>query len=200
MNIKYTVILILAFLLVSCASSTAQRDNIASTLEEINKTKPDVVQLEGDYFVDQNFDGKSDFYTKYFEFSYVMFFDRDFDGNPDEKYEYDISNDFLLDGRLDQNFDGYFETQAVMHQGILKYELVDSNFDHQIDIVKYYESGVLKRMEVYTETLNLNAAEIKTFYFNFGIPFDSKIESIKMNPKEFHLKQIKKNIPQAMYQ
>lgn len=189
---KYSAVLSLAFLLAGCASSPDKNTNNQEILDDICKIRADIKQLSEPQFVDQNFDGNPDFFTEYFEHSYVMFFDRDFDGNPDEKYEYDTSNDFLLDGRLDENFDGYFETQVVMRKGIIKYKFIDSNLDNKIDIVKYYNHGVLNRMEIYTETLSLGSAEIKTFTFDFGIPSDSNVKLVKMSPSDFHLEQIKK--------
>lgn len=196
---KHTLLFATLLIFAGCTSNQVQHQNTDELLEKVlNSCYPDE-QEEQLFTVDQNFDGKPDFYTEYYDFSYVMFHDRNFDGNPDETYEFDSSNDFLLDGRLDEDFDGYFETQLVMHQGVVKYEFVDSNNDNQFDVVKYYKDGVMEKMEILYVSNDPASSTIQTVFVNFGVPYKTKSRSTNMSLHDFHLEQIKKIQSQNMY-
>jgi len=176
------------------------------SLQKVGSAKSDIGlgfywKLESieNYTQDYNFDGVADVYYEYYTHSYVQFADRNFDGKADEKYEFDINTDFLLDGRLDNNFDGVFETQLVIFQGVIQYEFVDSNNNKLIDVVSSYEHGVLKKMHRYVQDREKKLKQIEVHQFEFGVPQGKVISVTKLNAREFHQEQTKKIRIQRMY-
>jgi len=196
---KYISLYILLLLvLVGCVSKTPEFDEAQSILKEAEKLISDIEALD-DYSQDYNFDGVADVYYENYNNSYVQFTDRNFDGKADEKYEYDSGTDFILDGRLDNNFDGIFETQEVIFQGIIQFEFVDSNNDRLIDIVSSFEHGVLKSVQKYILENRSSLNQIESYEFNFGVPQNTKIRDTNLSAREFHEEQTRKIKTQKMY-
>lgn len=169
----------------------------------INEMRLELESLKADkndFSQDLNLDGKSDITYENSEFSYFQLVDRNFDGKPDERYEYDNGTDLVIDGRLDEDFDGLFETQLVMSQGIVLFEFVDINNDRIIDVAKSYNNGVLQFLDIYISAKAGNEAQIKTISFEFGVPFKTAVVSTMMSPNDFHLSQLKKIPRQKMQQ
>lgn len=191
---KYLAIILVSLLIVSCyeessPSTEAELEEIFKDLEKISE------ELEGyasELSQDYNFDGVADVYYEQLESSYFQFIDRNFDGEPDERYEYDSGTDFIIDGRLDENFDGEFETQLVINQGVVQYKFTDSNSDRLIDIVESYEHGVLKKISIFMPKSYEQTSTIKTLFFNFGIPYNEEVAETALTPRAFHESQVKK--------
>ena len=191
------------------SNSFAEECNVNSQYERkmqdlLNKLESELEQLDidendGDFDQDLNFDGKPDITYENSNFSYFQLVDRNFDGEPDERHEYDNGTDFHINSQLDENFDGIFETQLVMYQGIIQYEFVDSNNDSMIDIVKNYKDGVLQTINVFTFKSGSEKSKIKTISLKYGVPYETKLIDSNMNHSTFHLKQIKKIPTQKMY-
>lgn len=196
---KYLAIILTALLTISCSeenssSTEAELETILKELGKITEELEDVSKLSQDY----NFDGVADVYFEQSEFSYFQFIDRNFDGEPDERYEYSSATDFIIDGRLDEDFDGEFETQLVINQGVVQYKFTDSNSDRLIDIVETYEHGVLKKVSIFIPKSYEQASSIKTLFYNFGVPYSEKVVETELTPKTFHESQVKKTPVQNM--
>jgi len=151
-----------------------------------------------DFSQDYNFDGIPDVYFEYYRLSYAQFIDRNFDGKPDERYEYDSATDFILDGRLDNDFDGIFETQVVISQGIVQFEFIDSDNDNMIDIVRSFKDGVLKGLEKHIQNGQSKSNSLEVYVFEFGVPIFKEISTTKISRIEFHENQVSKIKTQNM--
>ncbi len=185
--------LVLSTLLSGCGE---KRDQNVKEAEVILKEAEELLselQSNKDFSQDYNFDGVADVYYEDFKHNYVQFVDRNFDGKADEKYEFDTNTDFLLNGRLDNDFDGIFETQLSMYHGVIQFELVDSNGDGLIDIVSSYENGVLKELQKY------KSKQIEVYLFEHGVPYSSNTRTTKLSDRGFHQKQTEKIKAQKMY-
>ena len=183
----------LSILLSGCGEKREQNIKEAEVILKEAEELLSELQVNNDSSQDYNFDGVADVYYEDFKHSYVQFIDRNFDGKADEKYEFDTNTDFILNGRLDNNFDGIFETQLVMYQGIIQFEFVDSNGDDLIDIVSSYENGVLKELQKY------KSKQVEVYLFEHGVPYSSNTRATKFSDRDFHQEQIKKIKAQKMY-
>ncbi|MGB3666163.1 MAG: hypothetical protein WA963_04330 [Bermanella sp.] len=191
---KFLVIILSALLTASCSdqNSSSTEVELEAILKELENITEELENDASEFSQDYNFDGVPDVYFEKSEFSYFQFIDRNFDGAPDERYEYDSGTDFIIDGRLDENFDGEFETQLVINQGVVQYKFTDSNSDRLIDVVESYEHGVLKKVSIFMPKSYEHTSSIKTLFFNFGVPYSEEIAETALTLKTFHESQVKK--------
>lgn len=93
------------------------------------------LDLNGDGIDDIDYD-----FTKSSE--YTVLTDRNFDGHFDSKIRLDTQNVYL--GSVsDNNFDGVFETKEFAENGLVSHATIDTDLDSWIDLVEYYDSGVI---------------------------------------------------------
>ena len=145
--------------------------------------EPENLDVDEESLIDANFDGKPDLYYSNSEHSYTMYVDRDFDGEHDERYQFDNATDFLIGGRLDDDFDGYFETQVVMANNLEIYRFVDSDNDSMIDIVYELKDGVLVKAKKFNPSENQTITEVS---YEFGFPSEKTESKTDLTVKEFH--------------
>ena len=149
-----------------------------------------------DYTQDLNQDGQPDLYYEHSEFSYTQLLDRNFDGRIDESYQFENRFDLLIGGRLDNDFDGEFETQIVIENGIPIHELVDSNKDRLVDIVHDYLHGEIDRSRKYVTSPEDNPAYIEHVTYNYGFPSKLTKTQTDQTAEQFHKEAIKVIRPQ----
>ena len=196
MKFLITFILLFSLPLIGCKKEDNDDSNVKVALKKVEELLDEID--EEDLSQDYNFDGIPDVYFEYYEHSYIQLIDRNFDGKPDERYEYDLVTDFILDGRLDNNFDGIFETQIVMSQGVVQFEFVDSDNDSMIDIVSSFKDGVLKELQKYAQNSKTKSNSLEIYFFEFGAPVLKEINVTKTSKIEFHEKQVSKIRTQDM--
>lgn len=161
------------------------------TLKSIddNITKADAEDVRKN---DLNQDGVRDvFYEDKSEF-YFQLIDRNFDGEIDERWKYDLE-DKLLAGWTDDNFDGVFETRFVIQDGLIHKQLVDSDQNGFFDICHNLKFGVWEYTEKYYAASGTNiGARIGIVKFDLdqitGIELFSKT---KISEIEFQYERMK---------
>lgn len=109
-------------------------------LELIEAKEAEKLDLNKDGIQDVFYEDKNDFY--------YMLTDRNFDGEIDEEWAYNL-DDVLLLGKADNDFDGVFETKYVVQNGFVSKELIDSDQNGIYDIYHKYEFGVTSFSEKY---------------------------------------------------
>jgi len=186
--------LVFIFCLLGCEQKDTHFEEAEAILKEAENLLSES-QTNENFSLDYNFDGVPDETIEYFDHSYLQLIDRNFDGTADEKYEYDINTDFVLDGRLDDDFDGIFETQIVMSQGVVKFSFTDSNNNKLIDIVNIYENGVLKKLYKYIENEESNLKQITEYLFKYGVPYSEETNVTNLSDREFQFGRAKSARP-----
>ncbi|MDO6424914.1 hypothetical protein [Saccharophagus degradans] len=95
---------------------------------------------------DLNEDGIDDLSYEFTLDGYYEFVDANFDGVVDQTHKYDDKG-VLISSKYDDDFDGVLETKVVYQFTVPYRTYVDTNKNGLIDLVFFYESGVLNHSE-----------------------------------------------------
>lgn len=167
---KVTFILVFGFSLIAGCDAEHNLKEKTSSLYDLNEDGIDDITYES------TIDG------------YYEFVDRNFDGKVDESHHYG-NDDKIIKSKIDENFDGYLETEIFYEKGSPCFSSVDSNIDELRDIFFLYRSGTLiKGSKYYIDSEGKQA--IRTVEFKFGFPSKEPVVKTNLSRKQFDEKYL----------
>jgi len=128
MNKTFATTILTSFIISGCYSPS-------------NENKPSEY-TEYEYLNDLNEDGIDDITYSYQGDRYYQFIDRDFDGQVDESHYYSKNNKILRTA-IDNDRDGYLETEVLYSKGSVHLESADLDGDGLRDTFYFYKLGTL---------------------------------------------------------
>ena len=164
------------------------RDDLILTNCSSNKYEDKNDNYESlEYLYDLNKDGTKDIYYEYsLDNGYYQLTDRNFDGRIDQSHHYN-NKDKILKSRIDDDFDGYLETEVLYDKGSINQVYVDSNNNGFRDIFFFYESGTLIKSIKYYASYEGEKA-LGTISYKLGHPSKEKIEKTNISEEQFESK------------
>lgn len=152
------LVLSLAILPLGCNSAEEKPDGLATA--DLGKVENGAQRIPADDFdydsheqrpLDLNKDGVPDAYqySQFVDDQPVIFrkeVDVNFDGKIDLMRSFNQKGD-LVSERLDHDFDGRVDVVNFFEQGLIVKKEYDTNFDSNVDLWRYFDKGTISRKE-----------------------------------------------------
>lgn len=169
MNKTFATTILTSFIISGCYSPS-------------NENKPSEY-TEYEYLNDLNEDGIDDITYSYQGDRYYQFIDRDFDGQVDESHYYSKNNKILRTA-IDNDRDGYLETEVLYSKGSVHLESADLDGDGLRDTFYFYKLGTLVESLRYFASYKGKPA-IARIAYEFGYPAERSIEETEFSQQQF---------------
>lgn len=116
--------------------------------------------------------------------SHFEVLDRNYDGKPDSRTQYDSARFWPIFGLTDDDFDGDFETR-VIYQNAWVYAVVsDTNRDNLYDVIHFYKDGVRSRSIRHRE--EPTQGSVTTISYSYEFPVTTTEKKVDQTSREFH--------------